>query len=164
MAIEFRCLSCSHKLSVKDEYAGKSAVCPNCEKPITVPAESTEPSSKTSPGDVQPAAPRQEVSAQASSWSAVDSLLLFIALVFCIAGVVTVVNMIGPQSYRDQPRFLTDNAYGATANALERIAQKDPPSYPALWFICSLLCWAILSIRGVRRSIEAASASQRGPH
>lgn len=37
MPIPVKCPSCSHKFSVKDEYAGKRAKCPECEEPLSIP-------------------------------------------------------------------------------------------------------------------------------
>ena len=37
MSIDFNCPSCNAGLSVKEEFAGKNANCPQCGKPFTVP-------------------------------------------------------------------------------------------------------------------------------
>lgn len=43
MSIDFNCPSCHAGLSVKQEFAGKNANCPQCGKPFTVPNASTQP-------------------------------------------------------------------------------------------------------------------------
>ncbi len=39
MAITFDCGTCGKKLKVKDEYAGKRAICPFCQAKISVPSD-----------------------------------------------------------------------------------------------------------------------------
>jgi hypothetical protein len=43
MAIEFRCPNCDKKLKTGDDKAGKTAKCPQCGTPVTVPAASAAP-------------------------------------------------------------------------------------------------------------------------
>ena len=41
MAIQFRCAGCSQPIEVDNQFAGKTAQCPYCQRIITVPVEST---------------------------------------------------------------------------------------------------------------------------
>lgn len=41
MPIQFRCAGCSQPIEVDNQFAGKSAQCPYCQRVITVPAETT---------------------------------------------------------------------------------------------------------------------------
>jgi hypothetical protein len=43
MSIKFSCPHCQKVLNVKDQFAGKRALCPGCKKPLTVPAPVAKP-------------------------------------------------------------------------------------------------------------------------
>ena len=58
------------------------------------------------------------------------------------------------RSYREGERFQTDNAYGAAANALEKIEQKPEYSHPEGWIVASLICSLILAVDELRWTIE----------
>ncbi len=47
--ISFPCPACNHKLSVKDEFAGKRGTCPHCKKPMLVPAATLASGGRQSP-------------------------------------------------------------------------------------------------------------------
>src|SRR5262249_21219311 len=50
--ISFSCLHCGMKLKVKPQFAGRSASCPTCKQPLTVPAPAvTEAAVPTGPID-----------------------------------------------------------------------------------------------------------------
>jgi len=61
MVIEFNCPECNQTLKTQDERAGKSAKCPNCGTPVTVP----------SPGAEQDEQDEQDE--QADPWGSIDS-------------------------------------------------------------------------------------------
>jgi DNA-directed RNA polymerase subunit RPC12/RpoP len=51
--IHFACQGCGKKLHAKDELAGRTAKCPNCRQPITIP-EAPEPSNAIPLDDAEP--------------------------------------------------------------------------------------------------------------
>jgi hypothetical protein len=51
--IHFACSGCGKKLHAKDELAGRTAKCPNCRQPITIP-EAPEPSNLIPLDDAEP--------------------------------------------------------------------------------------------------------------
>ena len=60
--IAFTCPSCSKKLSVKDEFAGKRGTCPHCKQAVVVPQAAAAPAGAVqakvpSPQPVAPGAP-----------------------------------------------------------------------------------------------------------
>ena len=83
--------------------------------------------------------------------------LIVLAIGFAITAVAANVeaDLQGSYSATFGHRFASDNAYGATANAVEHLAKHYPPKNSAPWFIASLLCWLILSVERVRAAILA---------
>ena len=172
MAIRFVCFSCLHKLAVAEENAGKTATCPNCGNPILVPPITTE-SEEQEQDSAQPRdndsgtlegvhgqLPRGQaevVALQLSSWvSGLGSIILvLLAVAFFVKGIDASGGPFSAPSYyrSSEDRFQSDNAIGATANALERIVRDYPPKSAATWFICGLLCWAILVLKRVCRLV-----------
>lgn len=50
-------------------------------------------------------------------------------------------------------RFKTDNAYGAAANAVEHLAQRQDASHPGTWMIAGLICVLIYSVERLRQAV-----------
>jgi hypothetical protein len=57
-------------------------------------------------------------------------------------------------SYNEPARFLTDNAVGATANAVESIARNRHATDASGWFVAFLLCWLIMAVNQLRWAIS----------
>lgn len=70
MPIEFSCPSCAKKYRVKDELAGKSAKCADCQTKIQIPAASATATTAAAPQRVaaKAAAPAKPKDAGLSSW------------------------------------------------------------------------------------------------
>jgi len=89
----------------------------------------------------------------------VIGILLFLVALGCIVGGVFA--MAEDSDVYDRSRFATDNAYGASANALEKIA-RHPPHPAAPWslggllcLISALLCFLIFSVERLRTAVLA---------
>ena len=55
LVIQFACLNCAQKLTVKDEFAGRNASCPTCKQPLVVPSgEATMAAAPAGPIDGTP--------------------------------------------------------------------------------------------------------------
>jgi hypothetical protein len=83
-----------------------------------------------------------------------------LSIVFILAGLVSLDrSRFDPKSHFG-PRFQTDNAMGATANALEYMARQDQSSSAAQWFMLALLCWLIMSVERLRYVAERGFRNQ----
>jgi hypothetical protein len=53
-----------------------------------------------------------------------------------------------------ETRFNSDNAYGATANALEKIERRTPSANGVEWLIAFLLLWLLIAVNQLRRAVH----------
>ncbi len=58
-------------------------------------------------------------------------------------------------------RFQTDNAAGATANAMEYIASDHRPKDRGVWVLAGLLCILIVKVDGLRTSLERGQRREK---
>jgi hypothetical protein len=85
----------------------------------------------------------------------VKELILYVlAGIFFLAGFVAFMDTRSSVYYSTSDRFRDDNAYGATANATERIARSMREPRPEGWLIAGLVCCLIVSVDNLRRKIE----------
>jgi hypothetical protein len=96
----------------------------------------------------RPTKPRRDTTAK-------SILLYMLAGVFSIAGLMSLSSGSSdfyPSSYGH--RFQSDNAYGATANAVEHLAVRSRGVQPSGWFVAALVCLLIVSVDDLRWSVE----------
>jgi hypothetical protein len=72
---------------------------------------------------------------------------------FCCICLVGIWSSIAPWNGSGSSRFMTDNAMGATANAVENIERWYSSGTARGWFIAFLLCWLIMSVNRLRRTL-----------
>lgn len=155
-----QCPNCSHRF--ESDLSGPEAqvVCPNCGQSI-VPTDlaATVMTSDTPKKQPEPTSTKSKPSGGPNT-AQIIAVLLCVA--FFISGVASCTKSMDDSfspKYEYSNRFKSDNAYGASANALEYIAKHIPATGPAPWFICGLLCWLIASVEGLRRTV--AQKNQR---
>ena len=86
------------------------------------------------------------------------AIVIMLGILMAIFTLTAVVCLTGEESgfhatWDFQHRFATDNAQGATANAVEHIADQYPAASASPWVVATLLCWLILSIERTRAAI-----------
>ena len=134
------------------------------------PSGFTSSSSAPSPGPI-PGPPNQPASIfvpapdrpRPTFWngqtSTGPSIVMGILATILFAAAVAV--WMGPTSRFDPDgyslRFQRDNAYGATANALEYLARRQDTSRPEVWFLAGLVCILIGSVEKLRRAVLVAA-------
>ena len=154
MPINFTC-ACGAKIKTGNENAGKTSVCPACGDQVVVPDISTAVTQPTPPAVLgnQPAIPTvgppplgsPSVSYVPQKVFLTIGGVFFLFIAFCA---------FQPSS---SYRFRDDNAMGATANAIDKLAKAIPLGTPAGWIIAVLMCWLI---RAVIRLTEAVQQSK----
>jgi hypothetical protein len=77
-------------------------------------------------------------------------LAITLMVLLAICGYLTVS---GSSVYRE-PRFKSDNAYGAAANALENIQRYTPAANAIEWLIAFLLLWLLIAVNQLRRAVH----------
>jgi hypothetical protein len=159
--IEVVC-ECGAKLHAPADMLGKMAKCPKCG--VAVKIEAIPPSPE--PPKIEPPAvvvaveikdePKREHKSEGGFFS---DLGTFVLMLMTIAFFITAFVNLG-QSFDLHPeydfhnRFQSDNAVGATANAVERLAATRNGSI-ATWVIAALLCLILLNLGGLRQEVRA---------
>jgi len=122
-------------------------------QPPTVPVQSS-PSPVAQPASTPITPPNPSRRAQSHSPNGAGCVKLAIlygfATIFFLAGLVAFMDARPSDSYSIRERFQEDNAYGATANASERIARRMGQPRPEGWIIAGLLCCLIVSVDNLR--------------
>lgn len=160
--IEVRCEHCQTQMTVRPHHVGQRIGCPKCSKQFVVPKPAAKPKDVVSIENSVNEQPEKGKRAPAADFF--DGALWTAALLFLAGGVFgawMTLNDRGSQySERGDAggildhRFATDNAMGATANAVEWIAKQSAPSAfgQAFWFGVAL--WGLSSLRRIRLAIE----------
>lgn len=116
------------------------------EEPVAIPIPPTSPSPSPSPRTAAPARP-------SLPGAGFRAFLIILSIIFILAGLgASHGSSFYARSYSH--RFATDNAVGATANALEFLAEHARPEGSAGWFTLALLCWLIASVERLRYTVE----------
>ncbi len=165
MAIQFHCTGCSQPIEVDEEFAGRAAACPYCQRVVTVPATSTiEPQSAVVarpmsgvPQHGPTVDPLADLSRrQAAAYGNYSLICTGLMLVLCVVFFVRTMNIafsLGllrageTPSASDQKRLM--EAVGGDALVIG-------PAYGALFFA---LFGLVLGVASIRR---AARANWRG--
>lgn len=153
--MDAECPRCGEGLEVDDSLAGEKVKCRICTHEFVLPP----PKVATPPTPRPPALPKAPTPAKpksASGPTAVQVVAVLLCVAFVLTGVASCNKTMGSSfspTYGYSNRFNSDNAYGASANALEYIAKHLPATGPAPWFICGPLCWLIASVEGLRRAV-----------
>jgi hypothetical protein len=81
---------------------------------------------------------------------------------FCCICLVGLWSSIAPWNRSGSSRFMTENAMGATANAVENIERWFSSGIALGWFVAFLLCWLIISVNQLRRALYDHSHREKG--
>lgn len=167
----FRCPHCGSNVDVADTLdssAGGTTVlwCGSCNRsfglPPSLPKQTVEPIHMHSDQPVAQLPPQPERASPSSqrsvSVSSIEIVLLTILGIGAAGAALGAFNDSGGNFSSN--RFKSDNAVGATANAVEYIAQHEgSKTTSATWLIVVLLCWGISKLDGIR--VEVARLRSR---
>lgn len=150
---KLNCPKCKVRSDIGKVAAGQPATCPACGYSVTVPGTpiaTATPRADADSAQVQPPAPppaqKQAVPAYPGAY------FVFFSVVFFVVGVLSGLDAIYTPDSTLGKRFLEDNAYGATANAVEHIARHLPAS-ASTWVVAGLLCLLIDSVNRLRYQV-----------
>jgi hypothetical protein len=162
------CPRCKAKTRFAASDTDQTVTCPSCGYQTTVPAK------KPTPLPASPSPPTPESQAdQTPQPSPVvrqrmqrpptlpgggfRAFLLTISAIFIFVGFSSVSSFSRYSQTRN--RFQTDNAVGASANALEHLAERGSSADTAQWFTLALLCWLVASVERLRYAVETGMQS-----
>ena len=106
-----------------------------------------------------PYSPPQKVAGASSTVPGVAfrAFLILMSVVFILNGLNASGNSGFSPDFQSDKRFKTDNAMGATANALEFMVEsmaRHSSGNTAQWFTLALLCWLTASVERLRYAVE----------
>ena len=172
MAIEVECEHCQAKMTVQPHKAGQTIHCPRCKHELLVPkpakGEIADIADIASSGKSKTFFPAAKsggfLRVRLTNFDFGCDLLRTIATLLIVCSLIglwmslndrsSTYSESGPYGGVLEHRFQKDNAVGATANAVEWIAEHtaSPPIGPAMWLGIAL--WGLASLRRTRLSIE----------